>query len=56
MKSLSSVRQALERDEVIEVVERPFEELIAMIHRGEINDGKTICALMLAYFRIKGER
>jgi ADP-ribose diphosphatase len=52
-RGLSSVRQALERDEVIEVVERPLEEAIAMIHRGEINDGKTICALMLAYFYMK---
>lgn len=53
-RELSSVKQALERDEVIEVVERPLEEAIAMIRRGEINDGKTICALMLAYFHLKG--
>jgi ADP-ribose pyrophosphatase len=52
-RKLSLVKQALERDEVIEVVERPLEEAIAMIRRGEINDGKTICALMLAYFYIK---
>jgi ADP-ribose pyrophosphatase len=53
-RELSSVKQALEWDEVIEVVEQPLEEAIAMIRRGEINDGKTICALMLAYFHIKG--
>jgi ADP-ribose diphosphatase len=52
-RDLSSVDQALERDEVIEVVERPLDEAIGMIHRGEINDGKTICALMLAYLWIK---
>jgi len=53
-RQLTPVSQALERDEVIEVIERPLEELIGMIRRGEINDGKTICALMLAYFHIKG--
>jgi ADP-ribose pyrophosphatase len=53
-RHLTPVSQALERDEVIEVVERPLEEAIAMIRHGEINDGKTICALMLAYFHIKG--
>jgi ADP-ribose diphosphatase len=52
-RHLSSVSQSLEHDEVIEVVERPLEEAIEMIHRGEITDGKTICALMLAYFYIK---
>lgn len=51
-RNLSSVGQALEPDEVIEVVERPLEEAIAMIRQGEITDGKTICALMLAYFYI----
>ena len=53
-RNLTPVSQALEHDEVIEVVEQPLSEAIAMIHRGEINDGKTICALMLAYFHIKG--
>jgi len=52
-RQLTSVGQALEHDEVIEVVKRPLEEVIAMIRRGEIEDGKTICALMLAYFQIK---
>jgi ADP-ribose pyrophosphatase len=53
-RQLTPVSQALERDEVIEVVERPLDELMGMIRRGEINDGKTICALTLAYFHIKG--
>ena len=52
-RHLTPVSQALEHDEVIEVVERPLEEAIAMIRRGEIEDGKTICALMMAYFQIK---
>jgi ADP-ribose pyrophosphatase len=52
-RHLTPVGQALEHDEVIEVVKRPLEEVIAMIRRGEIEDGKTICALMLAYFQIK---
>ena len=41
-----------ELDEIIEVVEKPFDELISMIEEGKIIDGKTICGLMLAYFRI----
>lgn len=51
---LSPVAQALEHDEVIEVVERPLSELITMIRQGEIIDGKTICGLMLAYWHLRG--
>jgi ADP-ribose pyrophosphatase len=53
-RGFSSIPQALEHDEVIEVAVRPMDEVIAMIRRGEINDGKTICALTLAYFHLKG--
>jgi len=52
-RHLTPVGQSLEYDEVIEVVKRPLEEAIAMVRRGEIEDGKTICALMLAFFQIK---
>lgn len=51
-RGLKPVAQALEHDEVIEVVDRPLGEAIGMIRRGEIKDGKTICGLMLAYFHI----
>ncbi len=53
-RKLTPVAQALEHDEVIEVVEVPLQEVITMIHQGEVIDGKTICGLMLAYFHIKG--
>lgn len=52
-RHLMPVSQALEMDEVIEVVEQPLEKAIAMIRQGEINDSKTICALMLAYMHVK---
>ena len=55
-RHLTPVSQALEHDEVIEVVERPLSELIAMIRRGEISDGKTICGLMLAYFHVNADK
>lgn len=51
-RKLTLVAQALEHDEVIEVVERPFSDVITMIRQGEIVDGKTICGLMLAYLHI----
>ena len=53
-RKLTAVAQALEHDEVIEVVEVPLQEVITMIRQGEVIDGKTICGLMLAYFHIKG--
>jgi ADP-ribose pyrophosphatase len=55
-RHLKPASQALEHDEVIEVVKRPLEEALTMIRRGQIMDGKTICALMLAYFHIQGEK
>jgi len=53
-EDLTPVPQDLEKDEVIEVVEHPLAELTGMIARGMVIDGKTICALMLAYFHFKG--
>lgn len=53
-RDLTRTSQALEQDEVIEVVERSLEDLIEMVRRGEIIDAKTICGLMLAYFDVKG--
>jgi ADP-ribose pyrophosphatase len=51
---LTPVPQELEHDEVIEVEEIPLETLVGMIERGEVVDGKTICALTLAYFHLRG--
>jgi ADP-ribose pyrophosphatase len=54
-RGLRSVGQQLDHDEVIEVIERPLAELMRMIERGEIVDGKTICALTLAQLRQRGD-
>ncbi len=51
-RDLTEVQASPEDDEVIEVVEFSLEESVAMIRRGEIQDGKTICALTMAYFRL----
>ena len=52
-RGLEPAPRSLEPDEIIELEERSMEDAIGMIRRGEINDGKTICALMRAYFEIK---
>ena len=38
----------LDEDEFLGVVRMPLSEAIAMVMRGEIRDGKTICGLLLA--------
>ena len=45
---LRESRLEADEDENIEVVRLPFDEAIAMFKTGEINDGKTIAALLLA--------
>jgi ADP-ribose pyrophosphatase len=45
---LLPAKQNLDRDELLEVNEVPFDEAIHMIRRGEIVDGKTIAGLLLA--------
>lgn len=52
-RELSAVSQSLEKDEVIEVVTMPLEKTVSMIQSGEINDGKTICGLILARARVE---
>jgi ADP-ribose diphosphatase len=47
-KRLGPARQNLDRDELLEVHQIPFDEAIDMIKRGEIVDGKTISGLLLA--------
>ncbi|MFN8358189.1 MAG: GDP-mannose pyrophosphatase NudK [Spirosomataceae bacterium] len=42
----------VEEQENIEVVELPFDTALAMIHSGEIKDGKTI--MLLQYLRLNG--
>ncbi len=45
---LSASKLQGDEDENIEVVRLPFDEAVAMFKTGEINDGKTIAALLLA--------
>jgi len=49
---LTETKQRLEPDEVIEVVRVSFQEALEMISDGEIEDAKTIIALMLAAPRL----
>jgi ADP-ribose pyrophosphatase len=49
---LSEGEQALEDDEVIDVVRLPIAEALEMITSGEIEDAKTIIGLMLAAPRV----
>jgi ADP-ribose pyrophosphatase len=44
----------LDHDEVLETATFPFDEALAMIGRGEIQDGKTIAALAAAALRLRG--
>jgi ADP-ribose pyrophosphatase len=44
-------KQALDHDEVIEIVELPLEEAMAQIREGTIRDGKTIVGLLTAYLQ-----
>lgn len=44
--------QRLEEDEILEVVRLPLQEALEMIASGEIEDAKTIIALMLAAPRV----
>ncbi|HJT21476.1 MAG TPA: NUDIX hydrolase [Nitrospira sp.] len=46
---LAKSRQNLDRDEVLEVVEMPLPEAIAMIRDGAIRDAKTIVGLHAVY-------
>ena len=45
---LCETKQALEPDEFIEIVPVPAAEALDMVDRGEINDGKTQLALLMA--------
>ncbi|MFM8552043.1 MAG: NUDIX domain-containing protein [Nitrospiraceae bacterium] len=48
---LSLSKQQLEHDEVLEIVEMPLENALAMIRDGVIRDGKTIVGLQSVYLR-----
>ena len=45
---LTPVKQALDEDEILEIHPIPFEEVLQMIVRGDIQDAKSISGLFLA--------
>jgi ADP-ribose pyrophosphatase len=47
-RNLKKAAQNLDEDEIIEVHRIAFDEAMAMIQRGTIQDAKTICGLFLA--------
>jgi ADP-ribose pyrophosphatase len=49
---LSEGEQALEDDEILDVVRLPIADALEMITSGEIQDAKTIIGLMLAAPRV----
>lgn len=49
---LRKTRQQLEDDELLEIVRLPFSEALDLITQGEIEDAKTLIALMLAASRL----
>ena len=51
-RDLSAAAQQLDHDEVLTVTRMPFAEALAMVHRGEIEDAKSIAALCRARERI----
>jgi len=48
---LTTGRQQLDRDEVLEVIEMPLQEAIGMIESGAIRDAKSIVGLQAVYLR-----
>ena len=47
--AMSTGRQQLDRDEVLEILEIPMEEAMQMIEGGKIRDSKTIVGLQLVW-------
>jgi ADP-ribose pyrophosphatase len=45
---LEASEQNLDDDEEIDVVRMPFEEAVARVHSGEIDDAKSIIAILIA--------
>ena len=54
--SLTVCEQELEDDEFIEVVRLPFDEALGKVDSGEISDGKTVVALLMAARKINGSK
>ena len=52
MRGLTKGEQELDADEVLELIEMPFDEVYDMGVRGEIDDSKTLAALLMAKGRL----
>ena len=55
-RGLSFGEQELDEDEFLEVFTMPLEELVEMVLRGEIPDGKTQAAVMRVYTMLQKEK
>jgi ADP-ribose pyrophosphatase len=53
--NLEKGTQALDHDEVLEIVEWPLEEAMARIQDGTIRDAKTIIGLQMVFWRSKSK-
>jgi ADP-ribose pyrophosphatase len=51
---LTKAKQTLDRDEVLEVIEMPLQDAIAMIRTGTIRDAKTMIGLQSVYIGSAG--
>ena len=54
-RGLEPAEQNLQDDEVLTIESRPLAEAIEMVHRGEICDSKSVCALLRAESYLRGE-
>tara|TARA_R110002126_G_scaffold1440_4_gene8271 strand:+ start:715 stop:1269 length:555 start_codon:yes stop_codon:yes gene_type:complete len=52
-KDLSLDKDATDDDEFVQKERIPFQQAIDLVHKGEINDGKTICCLLRAEHYLK---
>ena len=52
MRGLTKGERELDDDEVIELIEMPFDEVYEMGVRGEIVDSKTLAALLMTKGRL----
>ena len=48
--------QALEHDEILELVRLPLAQALELVARGDITDGKTLCALMRTEQELRAHR
>ena len=47
-RQLEAATQKLDEDEILDVHQRPFDEVIEMVDNGQIMDAKSICGILFA--------